>query len=266
MNAKVVAALVVSLITAGWLHAAPRFAGPVRYDFVNQQAQVALSAALIQNNSEENATGTLQLQLWATAEPYTSGTIRGTLLGSAKLEGLAAGQYYKDYRKTVAYSPPKARASYFVTMALLEYREGQYVIVHHVNFDAKASLGPLPLFTMEGPWRYQASNEGGTVEMQVAKISHRRTGNTGSLKLAVWLTKAPYRGGQLHGWEIGQVRKDPLKPGFVYNDVKNVAKYVRPPAGDYYGSLVLFESDGQEFKVMAWLTTSEAAHFSAPPQ
>lgn len=249
------------ILATGALHAAPRIAGPVRYDFANNQSQVVLSADLIQNNSKENATGTLQLQLWAGPEPYTSGTIRGVMLASTKLEGLGPGQFYKGLRKTVPYAPPKVRASYFITMLLLEYRSGQYVIAHHVSFDAKATLGPLALFTMEGPWKFQASNEGGTVEMQVAKISHRRTGHTGSLKLAVWATTAPYRGGPLRGYEIGQVRKDPLKPGFVYNDVKNVAKYARPPEGNYYSSMVLFESDGDEFKVVAWLTSAAPSHF-----
>lgn len=255
--------ILTALLLAGTLHAAPRLAGPVRYDFASNQTQVVLSADLIQNNSKENTTGTLQLQLWATAAPYAGGTIRGTLLGSAKLTNLGPGQYYKNYRKTVPYSAPKARGSYCMTMTLLEYRDGKYVIAHHVNFDTKASLGPLPLFTMEGPWRYQASTEGGTVEIEVAKISHRRTGHTGSLKLAVWLTAAPYRGGKLSGYEIGQVRKDPLQAGYEYKAVKNVAKYSRPPAGDYYSTLVLSESDGERFGTVAWLTAPGRTHVGA---
>ncbi|MFZ4780648.1 MAG: hypothetical protein ACOYM3_35285, partial [Terrimicrobiaceae bacterium] len=139
-----------------------------------------------------------------------------------------------------------------------------YVIVDHVNLPATKSLGPLQLFTMAGPWRWQTSYEGGTVDMSVARISHTRTGMTGSLKLSVWVTAQPYRGGQLVGYEIGQVRKDPLKAGFVYTDVKNVAKFVPPPAGTYYPTLVLAESDGNQFNTVAYLSSSTPAKFTAP--
>lgn len=258
-----VAAACLWFAQAAGLQAAPRIAGPVRYDFANDKTQVVLSAELINHNSRENATGTLQLQLWATKTPYAAG-VPGWLLGSTKLEGLAPGQFYKNFRKTVPYSAPKADGSYFITMVLLEYRSNRYAVAHSVPFDNKASLGPPPLFTMTGPWNIRTSVEGGTVEMEVAKIKHRRTAHTGSLKLSAWLTAAPYRGGTLRGIEIGSVRKEPLQPGYEYSNVKNVAKYARPPGGTYYFNLVLMESDGDEFKVVAWLTSATPSHFAAP--
>jgi len=254
-------ALLVILLPSSAVFAAPQWTGPLRYEFVNQQTQVALSAELISNSSRENATGTLEVQLWAGTEPYQSGTIHGVLLGSAKLEGLAAGQVYKGLRRVVPYTPPTVRGNYYLTMLLLEFRGGTYVIVQHSSFTSPVNLGPLPLFTMEGPWRYQVSSEGGTVDMGVAKISHRRTGNTGSLKLAVWATATPYHGGALRGFEIAEVRKDALKPGFAYTNVANVGKYVKPPPGEYYMSLVLFESNGKEFEVVAHLESNGTAHF-----
>ena len=243
------------------LLAAPQWTGPLRYEFVNQQTQVALSAELISNSSRENATGTLEVQLWAGSEPYEGGTIHGVMLGNARLEGLAAGQVYKGLRRVVPYTPPNVRGNYYLTMLLLEFRGGTYVIVQHSSFTNPVNLGPLSLFTMEGPWHYQVSSEGGTVDLSVAKISHRRTGNTGSLKLAIWATAAPYRGGPLRGFEITAVRKDALKPGFAYTNVANVGKYVKPPPGEYYLSLVLFESNGQEFEVVAHLDSNGTAHF-----
>lgn len=263
MSYKLFPIIAAALLTFGTLHAAPRIAGPFRYDFANNQTQIVLSADLINHNSKENATGTLQLQLWATKAPYAAGA-PGWLLGSTRLEGLAPGQFYKNYRKAVPYSPPKAHGSYFLTMVLLEYRSGKYVVAHSVPFNSKASLGPLPLFTMEAPWKINTSVEGGTVEMEVAKIKHRRTAHTGTLKLSAWLTAAPYRGGTLRGIEIGSVRKDPLQPGYEYSNVKNVAKYTRPPGGTYYFNLVLMESDGQEFKVVAWLNSATPSKFAAP--
>lgn len=241
--------------------AAPRFSGPVRYDFANNQTSIVLQADLIDNSSKENASGTLQLQLWATTYQYEGGTIRGTLLASTKMEGLSPGQFYKGFRKTVPYSAPAVKGSYFMTMALLEYRNGGYVIAHYINMNNKANLGPLPLFTMSGPWKFTYSTEGGTLDMAVAKIAHRRTGHTGSLKLSVWMTAAPYTGGLLKGYEIGKVQKDPLKPGYEYTNVKNTAKFAPPPAGTYWPVLVLSESNGQNYETVAWLNASGTSTF-----
>lgn len=252
----------VCFLTALTAHAAPRLTGPVRYAFNNQMTTVTLEADMIKNDSKENATGSLKFQLWASSAPYAGGTIRGHLLATTdKITGLGPGQYYQNFKKTVAYDPPPAKGTYNITYVLLEYKSGGYVIVDHVNSSTLKTLGPLPLFSMEGPWRWQTSYEGGTVDLSVAKISHRRTGHTGSLKLSVWMTDSPYNGGKLVGYEIGQVRKDPLQPGYTYTDVKNTAKFVPPPAGNYYPVLVLSESDGDNFNVVAHITSTTPARF-----
>lgn len=246
-------------------HAAPRFTGPVSYAFNQQMTAVTLQAGMIKNDSRENATGSLKVQLWASSSPYDGGTIRGHLLATTgRLEALGPGQFFENLKPTVAYTPPPVRDNYFLVFVLLEFKNGNYVIVDHVDLAATKSLGPLQLFTMEGPWRWQTSYEGGTVDMSVAKISHTRKGTTGTLKLSVWVTDQPYRGGRLVGYEIGQVRKDPLKAGFAYTDVKNVAKFVRPPEGNYYPTLVLSESDGKQFNTVAYLGSSAPAKFTSP--
>ena len=247
------------------VQASPRFAGPVRYDFNPQMTSVTLDAVLIKNDSHENASGTLKLQLWASAAPYIIGTISGHLLASTdKIDGLGPGQYYENFHRTVAYSPPTASGTYYLTFLLLEYKGGAYVIVNHVNIAAPKALGPLQLFSMEAPWRWQTSKEGGTIDISVAKISHRRTGATGTLKLSVWLTDQPYRGGRLVGYEIGQVRKDPLQVGYTYSNVQNTAKFTPPPAGTYYPTLVLSESDGSQFNTVAYLNSASPASFGPP--
>lgn len=257
--------LVLGFVSTLTAHAAPRFTAPVRYDFNQQMTTVTLQAGMIKNDSRENATGSLKVQLWACSSPYEGGTIHGQLIGTTgRLEALGPAQYFENLKQTVAYTPPSVRENYCLVFVLLEYKNGNYVIVDHVNLAATKSLGPLQLFTMEGPWRWQTSYEGGTVDMSVAKISHTRTGTTGSLKLSVWVTAQPYRGGRLVGYEIGQVRKDPLKAGFVYTDVKNTAKFVPPPAGTYYPTLVLSESDGNQFITVAYLSSSVPAKFTPP--
>lgn len=239
--------------------------GTVRYEFGPNMATLTLGTNLIKNTSQEDATGSIKLQLWACTAPYTGGTIQGSLLGSTgTINGLGPGQYYENLSRSMPYVPPKAAGTYHLVFVLLEYRAGNYVIVNHVNMTNPKALAPLPLFTMRGPSRWKSSYEGGTVEIDVGKISHRRTGNSGTLKLSVWATSAPYRGGALSGYEIGAVRKEALKPGFTYDNVKNVAKFVPPPNGTYYVSIVLSEWADGAYRVVAHLPFDAPAKFVAP--
>jgi hypothetical protein len=247
---------------ASVLHAAPKFNGAVSYEFVNQGASIAISTGLIENPGKENATGTMQVQLWATARPYKGGNISGKIIGSYRLEGIKAGQFYRDLRKVVEYTAPSARATYYLTLVLTEYRDGGYVIVDWRNMSHTAVLAPLKPFTLTGPCSWKSSYEGGTVDIKVAQISHHQKGTTGSLKLAVWATVAPYKGGSLKGWQLGSVTKVGLKPGFTYSNVKNTARFTPPPSGTYYSVIVLSEfGRDQAYHIVDYYPLSDAATF-----
>ncbi|MCP5557934.1 MAG: hypothetical protein H7A55_09305 [Verrucomicrobiaceae bacterium] len=251
----------------GWgldLQAAPKFSGAVNYQFGAQNATVSISCGGITNSSAENATGTLMVKLWALRSPYAGGTLNGHLLGSFRLEGLAGGRLYKAMTKTVQTTLPPALGNYYLCLTLLEYRSGGYVIVDSRNFQKVVSLGPAKLFTLAGPWKWQTSYEGGTVTMQVGKISHTRRTRTGTLRLALWATKQPYRGGDISGFELGRVEKKALEPGYSYTDVQNTAKLQRPPGGTYYLAIVLSEYDGNAYRIVAHLTSEKSSKFSAP--
>ena len=95
--------------------------------------------------------------------------------------------------KTLKTSLPSSRKAYHLCLTVVEYRSNGYVITDHRNFSDRVTLGPVDLFNLAGPWRWSASPEGGTLDIQVAKITHTRSGSTGSLKLAVWAPKLPTR-------------------------------------------------------------------------
>ncbi len=253
--------ILLAAASVSW--AGPEFGPSTGVEFFNGDKSVVLKGGEIRNSSRENATGSLKLQLWATDSRYSGGSIRGTLLASSgQLDGLGPGQYYEDVIRTEEVNRPGTRRSYYITLCLTEYRSGGYVIVDHRTMGSRRELGPpLPLFTMRGPWSWRWSEEGGTVEMSVAKISHTRSGHTGDLELSVWLTEQPYNGQGLRGHELGSVRKGQLKKGFVFNDVRNTATLVRPPPGTYYVTLALSESDGERFSVVAYLNADEMATF-----
>jgi hypothetical protein len=58
----------------------------------------------------------------------------------------------------------------------------------------------------------------------VKKISHTRSGGTGSLKLSVWATTKPGFFNKTGGsyYEMGSVIKKALQTGYSYSDVVNV--------------------------------------------
>lgn len=238
-----------------------KITGGTRYQFGNGEKTVTLSCGGINNPSKENATGTLKLELWALGAPHKGGAISGHVIGEAKFDGLNPGSGYSNISKTVNASLPKVRKAYYLCLVLAEYKGGAYVTTDYRNFSSTANLGPLALFTMSGPWRWQTSIEGGTIDLSLAKISHTRTGSTGSLELAAWATSRPYNGGAIEGYLLGVVKKDPLRPGYSYSDVHNTAKYKAPPPGTYYVSLVLSEFIDGAYRVQAHLGPNSASVF-----
>jgi hypothetical protein len=211
-------ALVLLILSAVSAHAEPQFTGLVKYEFVNENKEVAITTALIENASRENATGTLQVQLWATERPYQGGPIRGDQLASYKLEGLSPGKFYKDLRTVAPYTPHRNGAPMPSVSCCWNSRTGLTSSRNYANLPGLAKLGPLKAVTMGEPFRWETSYEGGTIDIGVGKIAHRRQIVTGSLKIAVWACEEPYKGGAIEGHELGSVQKEGLKQGFEYND------------------------------------------------
>lgn len=243
--------------------AALKIYGGSKFQFGSGGTTVTFGCGGINNPSKENATGTILVSLWALQSPYRGGTLSGKMLASYKLDGLNPGSYYSPVNRTVAASLPSPRQSYYICLAVSEYRSGGFSVSDYRNFDETEVLGPVPteLFSMSGPWTWRSQPEGGIIDFTVARISHNRPGATGTLKLAVWATREPYRGGPLTGYELGNVVKKALQPGYTYNDVKQTAKYQRPPAGTYYISLVLAEYDGSVYRTVAHLPASQTSTF-----
>lgn len=252
------------LLLASSLAASPKIKGSVNYQFGSGNTSVTVSCERIQNSSAENATGTIQVKLWALSSPYKGGTLTGHVLASYKLEGLNPGMGYPAPKKTLKPTLPSKRGSYYICLTVSEYQKSGYVITDYRNFSKAVTLGPLKLFTLTGPWSWQTSYEGGTLQVKVAKVSHNRTGSTGSLRLAVWATKAPYKGGGISGTQLGYVEKKPLQPGYSYTNVDNITKLKRPPEGHYYVSLVLSEYRDGEYLIVDHLSASKTAWFAAP--
>lgn len=249
------------LILAIQAHAAPKFAGSAGYQFGANNATVTMKCDAVSNNDAENATGTIQVRLWALSQPYKGGTISGVVLGEYKLDGLEGGMRYTSFNKTVKTSLPRTKGTFYLCLSLSEYRDKGYVITDWRNFEKPVTLSPPKLFVMEGPWTFQTNYEAGTVNMKVKKISHTRSTNTGTLRLELWACSQPYTGGTIYGVKMGSVQKQALKAGFVYTDVDNTAKLTRPKAGTYHLVLVLLEYSDDKYSIVSWLNPSSPTVF-----
>lgn len=254
-------ALFLILFLAIHAHAAPKLAGSAGYQFGANNATVTMKCDAVSNNDAENATGTIQVRLWALDAPYKGGTISGVVLGEYKLEGLDGGMRYPDFNKTVKTNLPRTKGTFHLCLTLSEYREKGYVLTDWRNFDKQVTLSPPKLFVMEGPWNWQTNYEAGTVNMKVKKISHTRSTNTGTLRLELWACAKPYTGGTIYGVKMGSVQKQALKAGFVYSDVDNTAKLTRPKAGTYHVVLVLLEYNNDTYSIVSWLNPSTTTVF-----
>lgn len=251
-------------LTSAALQAGAKFQGNVGYQISTDGLSVTLKADGIQNTSASDATGTLLMRLWASDAPYQGNNQNGTLLGTYKLSGLQPGNHYPSLNQTVPLTRPGVKKNYVICLMLSEFQKGNYVTVDWRNMPNPLTLGPLPLFEMSGPWKWQSSYEGGTIDLSLGKISHHRNSKTGSLRLSVWAFPQPYGGSSQNGYELGRVEKAALEKGYNYPNLQHVVKFTPPPDGSYWVSLILSEYQNNGYTVVAYLNSNSASTFKKP--
>lgn len=96
--------------------------GNLSYETQNNGTTVVIRADRVQNNEPGGSrSGTLRLELWATANAYTGGTLSGYRLAQHRLGELAGGTSYTNISSgSVPYTPPPA-GTWRVTLILSEY-------------------------------------------------------------------------------------------------------------------------------------------------
>lgn len=256
--------LLLSLALTAAVEAAPKIGGNYRYQFDPSGRQVTIGIERLFNTDAQNATGNLMVKLWATHEPYNGGTLNGHVIASFPLEGLAGGRQYSNLSKTVAYQAPGTAGTYYLCLTVSEYRNGGFSIVSWGNMPQPKALGPVRLFTLEGPWTWKSSYPGGTVDFSFGKITHTRSGDSGSLRLELWASPAPWHGGPMPGaYRIASIDKPALHRGNMYANQTHTAKFTPPPDGHYYVSLLLSEFN-QGYKVVAFIPGERPVLFQRP--
>jgi hypothetical protein len=102
---------------------------------------VTLSVESIRNDRTGGVSGTLKLELWATATPPVPGqTISPYVLGAYTLGELQGGYRWDNVVAYPAYTPPPD-GTYWITMALLEYQGDRFAYVDFSTFPNPATFG-----------------------------------------------------------------------------------------------------------------------------
>ena len=247
--------LFCGILVYSTLSANPFFEGSVRYQFSNNMSQVTLFYPQIKNSQPEYRTGTIKVSLWACNDLFYGGKIHGTRVADFTLNGLGSGQYWKAGSKTINATLPDQPGYYSMVMTVEEYGSDGYFISDWINYDDTAYLKrpapPAPKIKVEfeGPFKWQTYPNDGTLEIKVGKIKHNRNGNSGSLQISVWATRQPYKGGNIKGWILGEIKKEALRKGMIYPSIHRYVDYTAPPAGHHYVTIALQEYDGRSYVI-----------------
>jgi hypothetical protein len=232
-----------------------RFVGNGGYSYKDDR--LTLTCDKIVNEAASGRTGTLQVQLWATDEPYRGGGINGHLLGSIRRDGLESGKIYQDLDEQTELKRPPA-GSYHMSLLLLEYDGEEYLIKDHIAFDNKREFTdpepPAKPLRFVGYSSYAWNEDKVTIKCD--KISNTaEEGETGPLQIRLWATEKPYAGGPIDGYVLATFDKDPLKAGYYYDEIEEELDGKHPPKGKKFSkTLTLSEKRGDEYIVVDYIT------------
>src|SRR5438128_2189897 len=103
---------------------------------------VTISVDRISNTSPPGPSGSIRLELWATATRYAGGTINGYVLASYQFsQVLGPNRYYANVSQTVPFTTPP-NGTYYTTLTLEEYNGSAWVIQDSVTYDTTNTFGP----------------------------------------------------------------------------------------------------------------------------
>jgi DNA uptake protein ComE-like DNA-binding protein len=114
----------------------PRFDGAVGYGIEGDEVVIS-AQSIVNSRPEGNVSGSLSLELWASSEPYFSGTPRGHRLAGAELGNLFGQYHLPEVARRVAFTAPP-QGHWHVALLLREWTVAQgYVTRDARAFDLK---------------------------------------------------------------------------------------------------------------------------------
>ena len=111
-----------------------------------------------------------------------------------------------------------------------------------------------------GNWGYRI--DGNYVTVYGDKIQNQNTrGRTGTLKIALWATDYPYRGGNISGYNLFERKLEPLDASYYYYDVSKTGWCTYPPEGSYSLTILLLEYISYDYQIVDHITMSGYTRF-----
>lgn len=226
---------------------------------------IDIRADEVNNADFSGVSGTIRLQIWATAFPYAGGTISGYVLGTRTLGQLTAGYSYFGVSGNVSYSSPSA-GTYYTTITVEEYTVSGYVIRDWVTFSGTSVLGSgggggSGSLSIVGNVSW--SINGTKIDISSDEVLNNQLGGvSGTLRLRIWATTLPYSGGTINGYVLGTRSLGTLSGGYQISNISGYVPYTPPPDGLYYTTMTLEEYTGSGYVIVDYVNFPASQYFS----
>lgn len=117
--------------------------------------------------------------------------------------------------------------------------------------------------SLEGPWTYSFSYHNKGCNLRGDRVVNRSSYSR-PFRLSLFLSKYPYSGGSIYGYEVGACLYNTLQNGYQYNDINLDFNYFRneqPPSGVYYPVILVMEAKNGVYGIVDFLTFRDSMYF-----
>lgn len=213
----------------------------------------------IENYSDNGQTGTLQLKLMLTSEPYDGGTIDGRVVFSKRYEPLSANEYYYNIDETQSCSTIPG-GKYYRTLVLLNYIDDEYRVTDYINFDGMITISdsdPESDVHFTGSWHVEYNeaddfDKDDNMHVTGGAIANQGDGRSDSLKMIICCSLDPFTESGTY-WKVAEKKYAPLDGGYEYSGVDVVLPVKRyPPHGYYQITLTIWEWNGYQYELVRY--------------
>lgn len=214
---------------------------------------VRITGNEITNESDYETSGSFLLEMYLTKQKYDGNSLSGQKVFSRSYKSMEPNSYYGPIDITHDILPVNP-GTYYVTLAVCEYVDGEYVVADYLNFDAMCTISSNEITTapqLEGNWsvsnslngedKNQLSITGGTI------VNHSEYA-TDSIKLKIFGSVEPFDGKLLNGYTLCEINYDPLGAEFAFYD--NSFPYILeklPPNGKYHVAILLYVKEKNDY-------------------
>jgi len=103
---------------------------------------------------------------------------------------------------------------------------------------------------------------GGVMNLSADTVrNNRMQGVSGDLKIMLWATHRPYRGGNINGYVVAQSRLGRLRANNFFPRVSRDASFYAPPRGRYFMTLTLSEYRYGRYEIVDYINYKRKESF-----